>query len=91
MVIYQKTSKPSKDGGHAPATLATAGEGSIQEDLSVQASLGQLRVVLLFLFVKQLLDYAKGFNVSDETILEISESARRTAEDAVTAVSNQSH
>ena len=58
-----------------------------KQDLSVCASIGQLRVVVLFLFVKQLLNYLKGFNVSDEAITSARESARKRAGDAVTAVS----
>lgn len=58
-----------------------------RQDLSVSASLGQLRVVLLFLFVNRVLDYLKGFNVSDQTISSAKESARKTAGDAVASVS----
>jgi hypothetical protein len=58
-----------------------------KQDLSVSAQVGQLRVVVLFLFLNRMLDFFKKFNVSEETISSVSESARKTAEDAVTAVS----
>ncbi len=59
-----------------------------KQDLSVSASLGQFRVVVLMLFVSHLLDYLKQFNVSEETLSSTKESALKTAGDAVTAVSS---
>ena len=58
-----------------------------KHDLSVEATLGQVKIVVLFLFINRLLAYLKQFNVSEDTI----ESARRSAQEgasvAVTAVS----
>ena len=58
-----------------------------KHDLQITASLGQLRVVVLLLFINRVLKYLKGFNVSEEAISNARESARKTASDAVTAVS----
>lgn len=57
-----------------------------QQDLSVSASLRQLRVVVLFLFINRALDYLKDFNVSGKMPSSAKKSARKKAGDAVTSV-----
>ena len=61
-----------------------------KHDLSVCGSLGQLRVVVLFLFVSRVLDYLKEFRLDDKTVSSAKGSAKRTAEEAVTSVSDLS-
>ena len=56
-------------------------------DLSVDASVGQLRLVLLFLFVNKLTSYLKQFEVSQRAIDRAKRSAQESASAAVTAVS----
>lgn len=79
---------PQKVVVYPKATKTPSGALDVtKQDLSVSASVGQLRVVVLFLFLNQMLSYLKRFNVSEETISSVSESARKTAGDAVSAVS----
>ena len=56
-------------------------------DLSVSASLAQLRITILFLFINKMLDFLKRFNLSKDTIESAKKSAQDGASAAVTAVS----
>ena len=56
-------------------------------DLSVEARVGQLRVVALFLFVNRLLGYLKQFDVSKKAIESAKKSAQERATAAMSAVS----
>ena len=56
-------------------------------DLSIEASVGQLRITVLFLFVNRLLIYLKRFEVSQDTIESAKRSAQEGASAAVSAVS----
>ena len=58
-----------------------------KHDLSVEASLGQVKIVVLFLFINRLLGYLKQFNVSEDAIASARKSAQEGASAAVTAVS----
>lgn len=58
-----------------------------KQDLSVSATLGQLRVVVLLLFVSRVQHYLKLFDVGGQALSEAKESTRKTAEDAVSTVS----
>ena len=55
-----------------------------KHDLSVEASLGQVKIVLLFLFINRLVSYLKQF---DDAIASARKSAQEGASAAVTAVS----
>ena len=66
------------------------GEGRLdmtKHDLSVEASLGQVKIVVLFLFINRLVSYLKQFNVSRDAIASARKSAQEGASAAVTAVS----
>lgn len=56
-------------------------------DLSVEARVGQLRVVALFLFINRLLAYFKQFDVSKKAIESAKKSAQERATAAMSAVS----
>ena len=56
-------------------------------DLSVEARVGQLRVVALFLFINRLLGYFKQFDVSKKAIESAKKSAQERATAAMSAVS----
>ena len=58
-----------------------------KHDLSVSATLGQIKIVVLFLFINRLLSYLKQFNVSKDAIESARKSAQEGASAAVTAVS----
>lgn len=58
-----------------------------KHDLSVTATLGQVKIVVLFLFINRLLGYLKHFNVSEDAIESAKKSAQEGASAAVTAVS----
>lgn len=58
-----------------------------KHDLSVAAALGQVKIVVLFLFINRLLSYLKQFNVSEDAIESARKSAQEGASAAVTAVS----
>ena len=71
-------------------TEATKGAGYMDTnkcDLSVEARVGQLRVVALFLFVNRLLGYLKQFDVSKKAIESAKKSAQERATAAMSAVS----
>ena len=58
-----------------------------KHDLSVTATLGQVKIVVLFLFINRLLSYLKQLNVSEDAIESAKKSAQEGASAAVTAVS----
>ena len=58
-----------------------------KHDLSVTATLGQVKIVILFLFINRLLSYLKQLNVSEDAIESAKKSAQEGASAAVTAVS----
>ena len=71
-------------------TEATKGDGKMDMDkcdLSVEARVGQLRVVALFLFINRLLAYFKQFDVSKKAIESAKKSAQERATAAMSAVS----
>lgn len=71
-------------------TEATKGAGYMDMnkcDLSVEARVGQLRVVALFLFINRLLGYFKQFDVSKKAIESAKKSAQEGATAAMSAVS----
>ena len=71
-------------------TEATKGAGYMDMnkcDLSVEARVGQLRVVALFLFINRLLGYFKQFDVSKKAIESAKKSAQERATAAMSAVS----
>lgn len=71
-------------------TSATKGEGYTDMskcDLSVEASIGQLKIVALFLLINRLLGFAKQLDVSKKAIESAKKSAQENATAAVAAVS----
>ena len=56
-------------------------------DLSVDARVGRVRVVALFVFINRLLGFAKQLNVSKNAIESAKKSAQEGATAAITAVS----
>ena len=57
-----------------------------KHDLSVEASLGQVKIVVLFLFINRLVSYLKQF-MSEDAITSAKKSAQEGVSAAVTTVS----
>lgn len=58
-----------------------------QCDISVVASLGQLRLVILYLFISKMSNFLKQLQLSQNAIEQAKKSAQQSASAAVTAVS----
>ena len=71
-------------------TSATKGDGYLDMskcDLSIDAQIGCIKMVVLFLFINKLVDFAKQFNISKKTIESAKKSAQEGATAAISAVS----
>ena len=79
---------PCQVGVYPKATKTSHGLLDMSKhDLGVTATVGQVKIVVLFLFINRLLSYLKQFNVSEDTIESARKSAQEGASAAVTAVS----